>query len=200
MGASIYIRRIYLHCNGDYCSRTSTGDKTKVLFEPCTLTSLTDQDQWGKCDSYTLTAVIGPATFFLTIAICPCKSRSDCHYQSGHLKNSHILNKLICQPKTIACLELGPHLLKGHINTNPDTFETAFFVQKLTFHPHVTSESALENYIFLKLLFRVVKAPVHMNLGIKICGFQNVWIRVNRAKFSEVVVFLSNILFISGSL
>lgn len=42
LGASVYIRRIYLHCIGDYRSRTSTGDKTKVLFEPCTLTSLTD--------------------------------------------------------------------------------------------------------------------------------------------------------------
>ena len=70
LGASVYIRRIYLHWIGDYRSRTSTGDKTKVLFEPCTLTSL--KDQGATFVSRTLTAVTGPATLFLTI--CPSKS------------------------------------------------------------------------------------------------------------------------------
>ena len=72
LGASVYIRRIYLHCNGDYCSRTSTGDKTKVLVKPCTLNCLTEQDKGTKFESHALTAVTGPATLFLTI--CPSKS------------------------------------------------------------------------------------------------------------------------------
>lgn len=92
LGASIYIRRIYLHCNGDYCSRTSTGDKTKVLVEPCTLTCLAEQDQGATFESHALTAVTGPATLFLTI--CLSKSWSDCQHQSGHLKNLNVLRQL----------------------------------------------------------------------------------------------------------
>ena len=72
LGASVYLRRIYLHCNGDYCSRTFTGDKTKVLVKPCTLTCLAEQDKGTKFESHALTAVTGPATLFLTI--CPSKS------------------------------------------------------------------------------------------------------------------------------
>ena len=92
LGASVYIRGIYLHCNGDYCSRTFTGDKTKVVVEPCTLTLLTDQDQGATFESHTLTAVTGPTTLFLTI--CPSKGWSDCHHQSGHLKNLNIWRQL----------------------------------------------------------------------------------------------------------
>ena len=88
LGASVYIRRIYLHCNGDYCSRTSTGDKTKVLVKPCTLNCSTEQDKGTKFESHALTAVTGPATLFLTI--CPSKSWSDCHHQSGHLKKLNV--------------------------------------------------------------------------------------------------------------
>ena len=55
LGASVYIRRIYLHCNGDYCSRTSTGDKTKVLVKPCTLTCSAEQDNGTKFESHALT-------------------------------------------------------------------------------------------------------------------------------------------------
>ena len=78
LGASVYIRRIYLHCNGDYCTRTSTGDKTKVLVKPCTLNCSTEQDKGTKFESHALTAVTGPATLFLTI--CPSKSWSDCQH------------------------------------------------------------------------------------------------------------------------
>ena len=55
------------------------------------------------------------------------------------------------------------------------------------FHPQATSESTHGNYIFLKPLFRAVKAPVHTNLGGTIWGFQNVWIRVNTVRARTVL-------------
>ena len=101
LGAPIYIRRIYLHCIGDYCSRTSTGDKTKVLVKPCTLTCLAEQDKGTKFDSHTLIAVTGPATLFLTI--CPSKL-------IRLSTPKWTLEELKCI-KTFACLELAPFLL-----------------------------------------------------------------------------------------
>ena len=44
----------------------------------------------------------------------------------------------------------------GHVHTNPDIFETAYFLHESAFCPHETNECAHQNHIVLKPLPRAV--------------------------------------------